>query len=91
MIIISIQSTFLNTLFYLALTLYPKMIELFSRKPIEFPIDDLLHLTPIHIDDDISNLSAILLNEDYYHFLKSGIKIIDGLPVLDEHILSRLK
>ena len=64
--------------------LYPKMIELFSRKPIEFPIDDLSHLTPIHIDDDISSLSAILLNEDYYHFLKSGIKIIDGLPVLDE-------
>ena len=60
------------------------MIELFSRKPIEFPIDDLLHLTSIHIDDDISSLSAILLNEDYYHFLKSGIKIIDGLPVLDE-------
>ena len=60
------------------------MIELFSRKPIEFPIDDLSHLTPIHIGDDISSLSAILLNEDYYHFLKSGIKIIDGLPVLDE-------
>ena len=55
--------------------LYPKMIGLFSRKPIEFPIDDLSHLTPIHIDDDISSLSAILLNEDYYHFLKSGIKI----------------
>ena len=53
--------------------LYPKMIELFSRKPIEFPIDDLSHLTPIHIDDDISSLSAILLNEDYYHFLKISL------------------
>ena len=56
--------------------LYPKMIELFSRKPIEFPIDNNSHLTPIHIDDDISSLSAILLNEDYYLFLKKGIKIL---------------
>lgn len=64
--------------------LYPKMIELFSRRQIEFPIDNNSHLTPIHIDDDISSLSAILLNEDYYLFLKKGIKIIDGLSILDE-------
>lgn len=54
---------------------YPAMIELFSRKPegLELKID--AHTMPIHIDDDISSLSAILLNDDYYELLLSQKKI----------------
>ena len=40
-------------------------------------------LTPIHISDEISSLSAILLNDEYYQFLISGVEEIDGLQVLN--------
>ena len=48
---------------------YPAMIELFTRKldAIQLPEDAVL--TPLPMDEDISSLSAILLDEDYYEFL----------------------
>ena len=42
---------------------YPIMIELFSREP-EYIKEIPEEIIPIHIDDDISSLSAILLNDD---------------------------
>lgn len=53
---------------------YPAMIELFSRKPeaIQLPEDAIL--TPLPLDEDISSLSAILLDDAYYEFLKQGRK-----------------
>lgn len=63
---------------------YPAMIELFSRLPNGIELYPGSHLLPLHIADDISSLSAILLNDDYYSFLLKGIKIIDEIPVLDE-------
>ena len=49
---------------------YPTMIELFTRKldAIQLPEDTVI--TPLPIDEDISSLSAILLDDDYYEFLK---------------------
>ena len=51
---------------------YPAMIELFTRKldAIQLPEDAVL--TPLPMDEDISSLSAILLDNDYYEFLKQG-------------------
>lgn len=46
---------------------YPRMIELFCRE--NFELKEIKGITPIHIDDSISSLSAILLNEDYYRIL----------------------
>ena len=69
---------------------FPKMIELFSRTP-NMPLLPQAHLTPVHIADDISSLSAILLNDDYYAFLLSGRRVIDGLSVLDEKYLIPFK
>ena len=69
---------------------YPKMIELFSRTP-DIQLLPKAHLTPVHISDDISSLSAILLNDDYYHFLLSGRRIVDGFSVLDEKYLIPFK
>ena len=40
------------------------------------------NLTPIPIGDDVSSLSAILLDDGYYNFLKSGLTIVDGIQVL---------
>ena len=35
------------------------------------------------MDEDISSLSAILLDDDYYEFLKQGKVTADGVTVLD--------
>ena len=59
---------------------FPKMIELFART--EWMQDEQAVLTPIHIDDSVSSLSAILLNEAYYRALLEGKTIVDGLSVL---------
>lgn len=62
---------------------YPTMIELFSRKPdaISLPADAVL--TPLPIDEEISSLSAILLNDDYYQILKQGKIHVSGITILD--------
>ena len=57
---------------------YPKMIELFSRPQSNVVLQPDTHLMPLHIDDEVSSLSAILLNDDYYHFLLDGRTVTDG-------------
>lgn len=67
---------------------YPKMIELFSRPQNNVSLHPDTHLMPLHIDDEVSSLSAILLNDDYYHFLLDGRTVTDGISILDaEHII----
>ena len=61
---------------------YPYMIEIFSRNPENISIGEDAILTPLPIDESISSLSAILLNEAYYELLKNGHIIIDGVTVL---------
>ena len=58
------------------------MIEIFSKNPDFIILEDDAVLTPLLIDDEISSLSAILLNEAYYELLKTGQKRVDGIPVL---------
>lgn len=62
---------------------YPAMIELFSRRTDMIPIPGNARLTPILIDDNVLSLSAILLDDDYYKFLRNGIKRINQQPILD--------
>ena len=67
---------------------YPQMIELFSRPQSNVVLQPDTHLMPLHIDDEVSSLSAILLNDDYYHFLLDGRTVTDGISILDaEHII----
>ncbi len=67
---------------------YPKMIELFARPQNNVSLKPDTHLTPLHIDEEVSSLSAILLNDDYYHFLLQGRTVMDGISILDaEHII----
>ena len=67
---------------------YPVMIEMFARPGNNVNLSAAGHLTPLHIDDDISSLSAILLNEAYYRFLLNGKTSADGVSVLDaEHLV----
>jgi hypothetical protein len=59
---------------------YPSMIELFSRS--SWMMEQNAALTPVHIDDSVSSLSAILLNDAYYELLLAGRAVIDGISVL---------
>ena len=59
---------------------FPKMIELFSRT--NYLLQEENGLTPIHIDDSVSSLSAILLNDAYYQALMDGREIMRGISVL---------
>lgn len=68
---------------------YPKMIELFART--DFRLKEMNGLTPIHIDDDLSSLSAILLNEDYYAALLTGKAVVHELSVLRPEYLLLFK
>lgn len=67
---------------------YPFMLELFSKKPEGLLLEYDTGLTPIPVDDDVSSLSAILLDEDYYQCIKEGAEIIEGVSVLSvEYII----
>lgn len=59
---------------------FPYMLELFSRIPDGLDFVPPGHLTPIPIDEQISSLSAILLDEDYYQFVIDGRKSKFGMP-----------
>ncbi|HMT71290.1 MAG TPA: hypothetical protein PKA77_09850 [Chitinophagaceae bacterium] len=58
---------------------FPHQIELFSRTPDIIVLEDNAHLTPIPVDDDLSSLSAILLNDDYYNYMIGHSRVEDGL------------
>ncbi len=58
---------------------FPYQIELFSRKPDVLDLKGEPRLTPIPVDDDLSSLSAILLNDSYYRFTIDHSNIEDHL------------
>ena len=68
---------------------YPKMVELFCRS--NFGLREMTGITPIHIDDEVSSLSAILLNDDYYRILLEGKVVRNGLSVLRPEYLILFK
>ncbi|MCD8294512.1 MAG: hypothetical protein LUE27_04605 [Clostridia bacterium] len=70
---------------------FPAMIELFSRKQDIFSDEILSTIAPIAIGYDVSSLSAILLDDNYYNFLLKGKVIARGLPVLDAPYLVAFK
>lgn len=70
---------------------YPDMLELFSRNPDEMVLGDDSHLTPIPVAEDVSSLSAILLDDDYYEFLHANVTELGGVPVIDEGCLIPFK
>ncbi|MDR1319958.1 MAG: hypothetical protein LBK56_00815 [Gracilibacteraceae bacterium] len=69
---------------------FPHMIELFTKT--ESVLDRDAHgCVPLHLDDEISSLSAILLNSDYYQMLLAGRTVLGGLPVLPHAYLILFK
>ncbi|NLB54843.1 MAG: hypothetical protein GX811_03595 [Lentisphaerae bacterium] len=72
-------------------TVYPEMLELFSRSPDILAIAEGSHLTPSPISDEISSLSAILLEKDYYDWIQAGRQMIEGVPIVGQTHLIPLK
>ncbi len=70
---------------------YPAMIELFARRTDLIILPEGAVLTPLSIDQNVSSLSAILLDEDYYNLVKMGRIKLDGVTVLDAPYLIPLK
>ena len=58
---------------------FPFQIELFSRNPDLIHIDEGIHLSPIPTPDDLSSLSAILLDEEYYGFILEHSSEVNAL------------
>jgi hypothetical protein len=70
---------------------YPSMLELFSRKPDTITIKPGLHITDIPTGEEVSSLSAILLDDDYYHFTITNSALVGGVHVAGEAALVCLK
>jgi hypothetical protein len=70
---------------------YPHMLELFSRVPDSLRLSGAATLTPIPVEEGVRSLSAILLNEEYYRFLKSGRVVVAGVPIVRAEYLVALK
>ncbi len=67
---------------------FPGMLEIFSIRPEQIPPVEEINLTPIPFEEGISSLSAILLEEEYYSFLKAGVRVIDGIFIVGpEHLI----
>ncbi len=70
---------------------YPVMIELFSRRP-DFQIEHPeIYLTPLPVSDEISSLSAIMLDDNYYQLMLDGRITVDGVSVLRAEYLMLFK
>jgi hypothetical protein len=70
---------------------FPYAIELFSRKPDLVMLNEPAYLTPIPVDDDLSSLSAILLNNDYYQFMIDHSTLANGIHYANIEALICLK
>jgi len=58
---------------------FPLQIELFSRLPDLIELPEGMRFTPVPVDEGLSSLSAILLNEDYYNYIVEHCTVQDGL------------
>jgi hypothetical protein len=70
---------------------YPEMIELLSRHPDILGEPRGFIIEPIPIGEDISSLSAIIMDDDYYHFTITHSRLTDGIRHADSAALIALK
>lgn len=58
---------------------YPEMIELLSRHPDVLGEPKGLIIEPLPVSDDISSLSAIIMDDDFYHFTIENSVLTDDI------------
>jgi len=70
---------------------FPLQIELFSRVADRIKVPEGSHLTPIPVGEELSSLSAILLDDDYYRYATSHTVVLDDLRFVDRDAVIVLK
>lgn len=70
---------------------YPEMLELFARVPDALDLVGDFEHTPIPVDENVSSLSAILMDDDYYNFVMERRLEQDGLSMIHADALIPLK
>ncbi|MDD3045788.1 MAG: hypothetical protein PHF33_10060 [Candidatus Delongbacteria bacterium] len=70
---------------------FPSMLEFFSRKPDLFDSIKEARILPVRMPGYVSSLSAILLDDEYYQFIKSNTVEINGLVLASPESLIILK
>ncbi len=70
---------------------YPEMIELLSRHPEVLGEPKDLVIEPLPVSEDISSLSAIILDDDYYYYTIAHSVLTDGIRHADPIALIALK
>lgn len=70
---------------------YPEMIELLSRHPNVLGKPKGLVIEPLPVGEDVFSLSAIILDDDYYHFTIEHSRLTDGIRHADSAALIALK
>ena len=70
---------------------FPQQIELFSRNTGGLQLPEEARLEPIHIEDGISSLSAILMDDAYYYFTIEHCKVYEGVHLANVEALICLK
>lgn len=70
---------------------FPYMIELFARRPNVLVDDKDIVIGRVSAGEDVSSLSAILLNESYYEFMLGGVLEAGGLTFLSSERLIPFK
>lgn len=67
---------------------FPFMLELFSRGETGLTIASDRRITRIPLEAEVSSLSAILLDDEYYRYLHDGTRMVAGIPVVrPEHLI----
>lgn len=70
---------------------FPLQVELFARKPDILEIAKDTVLIPIPVDEDLSSLSAILMNDEYYNFTMEHSHTFEAIRLANTESLVCLK
>ena len=70
---------------------YPKQIELFARNTGILNLPEDAHLEPISLGENLSSLSAILMDNDYYSFTIEHSRNIEDIHIANPEALICLK
>ena len=70
---------------------FPAMIEIFSRQPVGLDLAAGQEVAPITLDDELSSLSAILMDDAYYRLILDCRTVSGDLPIITATALIPLK
>lgn len=70
---------------------FPAIVEIFSRQPTGLDLAAGQEVVPIAITDELSSLSAILMDDDYYRLIRSCRIMSGDLPIITAAALIPLK